>query len=138
MRIVKNAVHKGHPACAEIVGSTGPANVLRHFVYKSRGNVQFTMPSFEPHFHGLVARRKLLSLYHTLHASIHTRTAHLKVQHCASHDSISLAWETPLFELYCVAGPNASRTALAQGANKVINWIRREEERVFIIGGAVF
>ena len=96
------------------------------------------MPSFAPYFHGLVARRRLLSLYHTLHASIHTKVAHLKVQHVVAQDSISLVWETPLFELYCVAGAGTSREALAQGANKVINWIRREEERVFIIGGAVF
>jgi len=39
--------------------------------------------------------------------------------------------------MYCVAAPYASRNALAQGANKVIQWVRREEERVFIIGGAV-
>ena len=43
-----------------------------------------------------------------------------------------------MFELYCVADPSASRNALAQAANKIIQWVRREEERVFIIGGAVF
>ena len=69
---------------------------------------------------------------------MHTKTAHLKVQHVVSHEAVAIAWETPLFELYCIAGPNASRQQLAQGANKVIQWIRREEERVFIIGGAVF
>lgn len=37
-----------------------------------------------------------------------------------------------------MAGPNASRAMLAMGANKVIQWIKKEEERVFIIGGAVF
>jgi vacuolar fusion protein MON1 len=42
-----------------------------------------------------------------------------------------------MFELYCVANSTAPRNALAQGANKVVEWIRREEERVFIIGGAV-
>ena len=63
--------------------------------------------------------------------------AHLRVHHCISRESVSLAWITPLFELYCVAGPNASRNALAQSANKIVQWIRREEERVFIIGGAV-
>jgi len=134
MAVIRTALRRGHLPCNELV----PGTVLRHFVYKSRGNVQYTMPSFEPYYHGLVARRRLVSLYHTLHASIHTRNAHLKVQHCLSHDSISLAWETPVFELYCVAGPNATREALAHGANKVIKWIRREEERVFIIGGAVF
>lgn len=54
-----------------------------------------------------------------------------------SRSSVSLAWITPLFELYCVAGPGASRNALAQSANKVVQWARREEERIFIIGGAV-
>ena len=59
------------------------------------------------------------------------------MQHSVSSRSVSLAWTTPLFELYCVAGPNASRSALAQGANKVVQWVRQEDESVFIIGGAV-
>lgn len=134
MAVIKTAIRKGHASCSDIT----PGTVLKHFLYKSRGNVQFTMPSYEPHFHGLVAKRKLLSLYHNLHESIHSRTSHLKVQHTVAYDSTALAWETPLFELYCVASPNASRAALVQGANKVVSWIRREEERVFIIGGAVF
>jgi hypothetical protein len=134
MAAIKNSILKGRSACSEIV----PGTVLRHFLYKSRGNVQFTMPSFEPDFHGLAARRKLMSLYQNLHESIHSRTAHLRVQHCVSRESTALAWETPLFELYCVAGPSASRAALAQSANRLVQWIRREEERVFIIGGGVF
>ncbi|GAB7363299.1 hypothetical protein MBLNU230_g3580t1 [Neophaeotheca triangularis] len=134
MIAIKNAVRKGYASCNDVV----PGTVLCHFLYKSRGNVQFTMPSFEPHFQGLVARRKLMSLYHNLHESIHSRTSHLKVHHTVAKDATALAWETPLFELYCVAGPQADRAALAQGANRVVQWIRREEERVFIIGGAVF
>jgi len=134
MAVIKTAIRKGHASCSDIV----PGTVLRHFLYKSRGNVQFTMPSFEPHFHGLAARRKLMSLYHNVHESIHSRTSHLKVQHCIAQDATALAWETPLFELYCVAGPQATKASLAQGANRVVQWIRREEERVFIIGGAVF
>ena len=134
LKTIKTAIRKGHASCADIV----PGTVVRHFLYKSRGNVQFVMPSFEPNFHGLVARRKLMSLYHSLHESIHSRTAHLKVQHCVAQDCTALAWETALFELYCVAGPNAPRSQLVQGANRIVQWIRREEERVFIIGGAVF
>ncbi|KAL8948410.1 MAG: hypothetical protein Q9222_005399 [Ikaeria aurantiellina] len=133
MAMIQAAVRKGRPAATDIV----PGTVLHHFIYKSRANVQFTMPTFEPQFETLVARRRLLSLYHTLHAAVHTKNAHLKVYHCISRDSVSLAWVTPLFELYCVAGPAASRNALAQSANKVVQWARREEERIFIIGGAV-
>ncbi|KAL2044953.1 hypothetical protein N7G274_002728 [Stereocaulon virgatum] len=134
MSIIKAAVRRGRPTATDII----PGTVLRHFLYKSKGNVQFTMPSYEPHFTTMLARRRLLSLYHTLHASVHAKNAHLKVHHCISRESISLAWVTPLFELYCVAGPHASRNALAHSANKVVQWVRREEERVFIIGGAIF
>ena len=49
-----------------------------------------------------------------------------------------MAWETQGFELYCVAGPGTSREVVAQAASRAVKWVRREEERVFIIGGAVF
>ena len=80
---------------------------------------------------------RLLSLYHSLHTSVHAKNSHLKVHHCVGREAISLAWATPLFEMYCVAGPSTSRNALAQSANKVVQWARREEERNFIVGGAV-
>ena len=80
---------------------------------------------------------RLLSLYHSLHASVHAKNAHPKVHHCISREATSLAWVTPLFELYCVAAQSTNRNALAQSANKVVQWVRREEERIFIIGGAV-
>ncbi|RFU36134.1 hypothetical protein B7463_g262, partial [Scytalidium lignicola] len=134
MEIIKTTVRKGRPTTADIV----PGIQLKHFLYKSRSNVQFVMPAFSPYFTTLISRRRLMTLYHQLHASTHAKHNHLKVLHSVAKDSISLAWITPNFEFYCVAGPNASRSALAQGANKVVQWIRQEEERVFIIGGAVF
>ncbi|KAL8760848.1 MAG: hypothetical protein Q9184_002983 [Pyrenodesmia sp. 2 TL-2023] len=134
MAIIKSAIQKGRYSTTDIV----PGTVLQHFIYKSRANVQFTMPSYEPQYTTLLARRRLLSLYHTLHAVVHAKNAHLKVHHCISRDAVSLAWVTPLFELYCVAGPNSNRNALAQNAGKVVQWARREEERIFIVGGAVF
>jgi hypothetical protein len=69
---------------------------------------------------------------------MHAKPAGLKIHHETATTNINLAWSTPLFELYCVAPLQTSRPALAQAANKVIQWVRREEERVFIIGGAVF
>jgi hypothetical protein len=82
--------------------------------------------------------RRLMSLYHNLHASAHAKHSHLKVIHCVSRDYVSLAWTSPLFEFYGVAGPNTTRASLAQSANEIIKWVKREEQRVFIIGGAVF
>lgn len=129
------AMHAGRPSCASILP---PGNPLRHFLYKSRGNVQFTMPSWSPHFSSPAARRKLMTLYAQLHESAHARSCHLKVLHAVSREATALAWITPVFELYCVAAPGSARGPVSAAANRVVQWMRREEERVFIIGGAVF
>ena len=134
MNIIKSAVLLGRPTATDIA----PGTPLKHFLYKSRGNLQFVMPSFEPAFSTLLERRRLLSIYHRLHASLHAKSTHAKVYHCVSREHTFLAWANQGFELYCVAGPTASRNALAQSAHKVVQWARQEEDRIFIIGGAVF
>lgn len=54
MTTIKEAVRRGRLTATDVV----PGTVLRHFLYKSRGNVQFAMPSYEPHFTTLLARRR--------------------------------------------------------------------------------
>ncbi|KAJ5720883.1 uncharacterized protein N7483_008817 [Penicillium malachiteum] len=134
LKVIRAAIDQGRPATTDIV----PGSVLHHFLYKSRGNVQFTMSSFAPTFDSIARRRRLMSIYNNLHASIHAKNTHVKVHHCVSRSASSFAWVTPVFELYCVAEPNANRNALVQSATKIAQWIQQEEERLFIIGGAVF
>ncbi|KAI0909681.1 vacuolar fusion protein MON1 [Ustulina deusta] len=132
--LIKATAVKGRPSVTEIA----PNAHISHFLFKSRANVQFCMPSLQPTFSSLISHRKLMSLYSHLHATMHARHSHLKVLHCVSDEATSLAWVTPIFEFYCVAGPNASRAIMTQGANKIMQWAKREEERLFIIGGGVF
>jgi hypothetical protein len=147
LSLIRSAAREGRPK----IQSIAPGAQIAHFLYKSRANVQFCMSSLEPSSHPasssstaesdperMLTHRRLMSLYHELHASMHAKHAHLKVLHAVSEDAASLAWITPIFEFYCVAGPNVPRAAMAQGANRVIQWARREEERLFIIGGGVF
>lgn len=82
--------------------------------------------------------RSLLLLYAHLQSSLHAKPTSLKIHHESSATNIALAWSTPLFELYAVAPASTTRAAMASAANKVVQWVRREEERCFIIGGAVF
>lgn len=107
------------------------------------------MPTFDPDFSTLPARRRLLSTYHALHAAVHsdsskaqarrggTANAGVKLEHSVSASGNALAWVTPTFELYCVAAPGTNRNALSQGASRAAQWIQKESERLFIIGGAV-
>ncbi|KAJ5634422.1 Vacuolar fusion protein MON1 [Penicillium herquei] len=134
LKIIRAAIDQGRPATTDIV----PGSVLHHFLYKSRANVQFTMSSFAPTFNSIARRRRLMSIYNNLHASIHAKNTHVKVHQCVSRSASSFAWVTPVFEFYCVAEPNANRNALVQSATKIAQWVQHEEERLFIIGGAVF
>ncbi|KAL1880804.1 hypothetical protein VTK73DRAFT_4974 [Phialemonium thermophilum] len=148
LSLIRAAARGGRPKVQDVVSApTSPSSSpVVHFLYKSRANVQFVMSSLDDpsttsasgDAGNLITRRRLMTLYHQLHAAAHARHAHLKVLHCVSHDSSSLAWVTPAFELYCVAGPNASRAALTHGANQIVQWAKKEEERLFIIGGGVF
>lgn len=54
MDIITAAVRNGRPSSTDII----PGTPLQHFLYKSRANVQFTMPSFAPHFRTPVSRRR--------------------------------------------------------------------------------
>ncbi|TQN73964.1 Vacuolar fusion protein MON1 [Colletotrichum shisoi] len=134
LALIQAAARAGRPKTTDIA----PGGQISHFLYKSRANVQFSMSALDPVFSALIARRRLMGLYHQLHAAVHAKHSHMRVLHSVSEDATSLAWITPIFEFYCVAGPNVSRAVLTQGANKVIQWARREEERIFIIGGGVF
>lgn len=134
LAIIRKAASSGRP----VISQVAPGSQVSHFLYKSRANVQFCMSSLEPSFANVVERRRLLSLYHELHASVHTKHAHLRVLHCSSDEATSLAWITPIFEFYCVGGPNMSRSVMTQGANRIIQWAKKEEQRLFIIGGGVF
>ncbi|KAL0939112.1 vacuolar fusion protein mon1 [Colletotrichum truncatum] len=134
LAIIQAAARAGRPNAIDIA----PGGQISHFLYKSRANVQFSMSALDPVFSSLIARRRLMTLYHQLHAAVHAKHSHMRVLHSVSEGATSLAWITPIFEFYCVAGPNVSRAVVTQGANKVIQWARREEERIFIIGGGVF
>jgi len=54
LRILTQCIMAGRAPCSEII----PTSSVRHFLYRSRTNVQFTMPSYAPHFTTLISRRK--------------------------------------------------------------------------------
>ncbi|KAF2459559.1 vacuolar fusion protein mon1 [Lineolata rhizophorae] len=131
---ILESVSQGRSSCTDIL----PGTVLRHFLYKSRSNVQYCMSSYDPFFSTPFSRRRLLSIYGDLHAQLHSRPVRLKIHYTTSTSYVALAWSSPVFELYCVAPASTSRAALAQAATALVNWAKRSEERLFLIGGAVF
>lgn len=62
MKIIKAAVKSGRLRTTDIASGSQ----LRHFLYKSRSNVQFTMPSFAPYFRSPIAHRRYVLTFHHL------------------------------------------------------------------------
>jgi hypothetical protein len=131
------------PVINEAIGRYLPVDIIpgtpiKHFIYKSRQNVQFTMPSWGSHYPSQSGRRRIMTLYHKLHAAIHVKNAQLRVLFCSKKHEESLAWMLPNFELYVIATAGAKREAIAKSAQRILAWVRNEEERLFVIGGAAF
>ncbi|KAI9722426.1 MAG: Vacuolar fusion protein mon1 [Chrysothrix sp. TS-e1954] len=134
LALIRTAIHTPRPSTSSILAG----NPLRHFLYKSRANVQFAMPSATPEYDSVLQWRRLMSVYGELHAAVHEKATQVKVYHTSTREHVALAWVSPVFEFYGIAGPGAGRNAVAMGASRTVQWARREEERLFIIGGAVF
>ncbi|OLL25390.1 Vacuolar fusion protein MON1 [Neolecta irregularis DAH-3] len=117
LHILKNTIEKGRLVDIQIPR-------LQHFLYKSKDLVQFTMPSLPA---ALEEPRNL-----------HTKSALTKIHCLRTPFAVTVAWVTPLFEMYCVANPQISTNSLVKSANHVVKWIGKEEGRLFIHGGAVF
>lgn len=184
---ISRAVRLGRPSIPQLLMPQMTARdrrsgedkvTMRHFMYKSRADVQFVQskvgwgshpndPEFEdPELAAakrLIRHRRLMSIYAGLHSSLHSRHTHPRIIWSVQEEFIALAWITPVYEFYCVAGRTKhtdlgsdeegtskekrreeekaierQKAQLAREAERVIKWVEKERERVFILGGAVF
>jgi hypothetical protein len=114
---------------------------LRHFVYKSRIQVQITLPIFEDPYDQPEARKRIATLYQILHDSIHGKSgqhAGLKLQYIRTRNESVMGWITQPFELYIALSPLLPKSAAVGAANAVARWVKKEETRLFLRDAPVF
>ncbi|PRT53352.1 Vacuolar fusion protein MON1 [Wickerhamiella sorbophila] len=105
---------------------------ISHFLYKSRANVQYIQSDLQ----SLGDQQTLLKLaYSQLQGYMHDNK--LRICHARYPHHVLLAWQTPAFELYCAA-KSLNKTALSEAVRRILIWVRRHEERLFITAGATF
>ncbi|XP_074861162.1 vacuolar fusion protein MON1 homolog A [Carettochelys insculpta] len=106
---------------------------LRHFIYKSKSSGLFTSPEMEAPYASTEEHQRLLELYQYLHSRAHTSSRPLKHVYFTGPRENLLAWVTNAFELYVCYSPLGTKAAAVAAVNKLMKWIRREEERLFIL-----
>ncbi|KAF9540840.1 Vacuolar fusion protein mon1b [Mortierella hygrophila] len=119
------------------VGDTGIPG-LRHFLYKSRVNVQFTMPELTEPYATTSARKRLLRQYQNMNERMHRKTRPLKLLFHVGEQETLLGWVTSGFELYAAFGPLVSKSAVVLMSNKLLKWIRKQEDSLLILNSPSF
>jgi len=111
---------------------------LRHFLYKSKSTSQFTSPTIEAPYDDEQGRETLFGLYQYLHDRMHTPSRTLRILfHSGKHETV-LGWMTSGFELYAVFEPLVTKPVIINAVNSLLKWIRREEDRLFILNSPTF
>lgn len=82
---------------------------------------------------------RLETLYYDLHNRIHRHSRPLKLIYEMREHEIQLAWVTTNYELYATFEPLLEKkaTVIAQ-VNKLLKWIKKEEEKLFMTGTHIF
>ncbi|KAG7088288.1 hypothetical protein E1B28_012300 [Marasmius oreades] len=114
---------------------------LRHFVYKSRPQVQVTFPIFEDPYDNIDEQRRITTLYQILYDAVHAKSGQeetLKLQFIRTEKECVMGWITQPFELYIALSPLLPTTAVVGAANAVARWVKRDENRLFLRDAPVF
>ncbi|KAM3878376.1 vacuolar fusion protein MON1 homolog A [Diretmus argenteus] len=106
---------------------------LRHFLYKSKSSGLYTSPELPMVYESEEKHERLMGLYQDLHSRLHHPTRPLRsIYRCGETENL-LAWVTSGFELYLCFSPLGTKAVAVSAVNKLLKWIRKEEDRLFIL-----
>ena len=111
---------------------------MRHFLYKSRTTAQFTSPTYNPCYCLPENKKRLDSIYLAVQNRFLSSSQPLKLCHYSTDDEVVLGWLTQSFELYSVFSPTTSKLKVITAVNKLLRWIKKEEDKMFILSAPTF
>ena len=111
---------------------------MRHFLYKSRSSAQFTSPTYAPCYNLPENKKRLNSVYLNIQNRFLSTSQPLKLVHHTSKYEIVLGWLTQSFELYATFAPMTSKLKVITAVNKLLRWIKKEEDKMFILSAPTF
>lgn len=109
---------------------------LRHFLYKCKSTVQFYQPTRSPPYNKNTDY--LMSLYKRAHQKLHHSPRPIKLLFEKTSQETILAWNTPGFELYAVLEPVTDTATVIAIVGKLLNWIKKKEDRLFHLNAPTF
>lgn len=114
------------------ISQVGIADV-RHFLYKSRSTAQFTGPRVEAPYVTSDDWNHLFGLYQYLHHRMYKSTRPLKMLYYSGERETMVGWHMQGFELYASFEPLVTKADATNAMKKIVHWIKREEDNLFIM-----
>lgn len=114
---------------------------LLHFLYKNRGSSQLCCSTFERPYISEPERLRLIENYLQLIDKIHNIDYFdqpLRIMYTTGEKEAILGWVTSNFELYTAFSPTVSKQVAVAKVDKLMKWLKKEEERLFILNPLVF
>ncbi|XP_058803060.1 vacuolar fusion protein MON1 homolog A [Phymastichus coffea] len=111
---------------------------MRHVLYKCKSTAQFWSPGFQVPYNTDEQVQRLLGCYQCLHHRLHSPSRPLKLIFQQLDQETMLAWVTSGFELYVTFEPLVTKTDAINSITKLLKWIKKEEERLFILNSPTF
>lgn len=90
-------------------------------------------PEIEAPYTSEEEQERLLGLYQYLHSRAHNASRPLKTIYYTGPNENLLAWVTGAFELYMCYSPLGTKASAVSAIHKLMRWIRKEEDRLFIL-----
>jgi len=82
--------------------------------------------------------RRLYYKYYCMHSKLHSHCRPVKLIYWVDDTENWLGWLTSTFELYVTFEPLVKKSAAINAVNKLLKWIKKEEDRIFIINSPTF
>ncbi|CAF1114576.1 unnamed protein product [Rotaria sordida] len=108
-------------------------NELRFFAYKSRGLSQYTSSKLLVPYTTNEQHVRLFELIRYVYGRLHDPNHQLKIVYYTGEHEALLGWLAPGFEMYAVFSPLVTLETVTLCIDRILTYIKREENQLFIM-----
>lgn len=105
---------------------------MRHFIYKCKASAQLLCSEITHPYTSQEEFERLYSIYCDMYHKIHNNSRPLKLFYEVKEKELVLAWVAAPYELYAVFEPTIDKNLVIKLVNKLMRWIEKEQEILFI------
>ncbi|KAL1110484.1 hypothetical protein AAG570_008012 [Ranatra chinensis] len=111
---------------------------VHHFLYKCKKTSQMLAPAMTTPYHTTESANELLKQYEEMHSAIHQVGAPLNLIFQHTCTEIMLGWVNDNFEIYITFKPLISKSNCIEAVDKILKWIQKEEDKLFMLNMPTF